>query len=115
MSSLKQLKAEQKTAARFEEVVEELNVLVKDVERCERTIMDLKAELSAINTQHRNRKTTREDIAYLEALLNCARKAHVGKTPRESSETNPSADGTNDRALQRPSTPSSRRDPLADA
>jgi len=74
MSSLKQLKAEQKTAARYDEVVEELNVLVKDVERCERTIVDLKTELSAINAEHRNRKTTREDIAYLEALLDCARK-----------------------------------------
>ena len=74
MSSLKQLKAEQKIAARHREVVEELNVLVKDVERCERTILDLKAELSAINAEHQNRKTTREDIAYLEALLDCARK-----------------------------------------
>jgi hypothetical protein len=74
MSSLKQLKAEQKTAAHYQQVVEELNVLVKDVERCERTIMDLKAELATINTEHQNRKTTREDIAYLEALLDCAKK-----------------------------------------
>jgi len=74
MSSFKQLKLEQKVAGRQQEVISELNSLVKDVERCENTITSLKNELAAINSKHQGRKTTREDIAYLTDLLECAKK-----------------------------------------
>ena len=74
MSSLKQLKLENKAAFHNQQLVSELNVLVHDVERCERTISDLSRELAAINSKHEGRKTTREDIAYLTDLLECAKK-----------------------------------------
>jgi len=74
MSSLKQFKLAEKNAARQQQVIAELDALVKDIERCEKTILDLKGELEAVNRKHQARKTTREDIAYLEDLLKCAHK-----------------------------------------
>jgi hypothetical protein len=74
MSSLKQYKLAEKSLAQQQEVITELDTLVKDIERCEKTILDLKAELEAVNQKHQGRKTTRDDIAYLEDLLKCAHK-----------------------------------------
>ena len=74
MSSLKQFKLAEKSLAQQREVITELDTLVKDIERCEKTILDLKAELEAVNQKHQGRKTTRDDIAYLEDLLKCAHK-----------------------------------------
>jgi hypothetical protein len=74
MSSLKQYKAAEKSLAQQKELVGELQVLVTDIERCEKTISDLRSELEIVNQQHQERKTTRDDIAYLEALLKCAHK-----------------------------------------
>jgi predicted RNase H-like nuclease (RuvC/YqgF family) len=74
MSSLKNLKLAQKAAIQQQEVVHELNGLVDDIERCEKTIVALKAELEGVNERHKDRKTTREDIAYLTDLLKCANK-----------------------------------------
>ncbi len=74
MSSLKQLKAEQKLAGQQFEVIRELETLVKDIERAENTITSLKAELEEVNVKHKDRKTTRDDIAYLTDLLRCANK-----------------------------------------
>lgn len=74
MSSFKQLKTEQKLAGRQLGIIEELQTLVKDIERAESTITTLKSELEAVNVKHQGRKTTREDIAYLTDLLKCANK-----------------------------------------
>jgi hypothetical protein len=74
MSSLKEIRQAQKGAARQAEVILQLKGLVKDIERCERTIVALKAELEAVNQKHQGRRTTREDIAYLTDLLACANK-----------------------------------------
>jgi chromosome segregation ATPase len=74
MSSLKQLKTEQKIAGQQLEVIRELEKLVQDIERAENTITTLKAELEEVNVKHQARKTTREDIAYLNDLLKCAHK-----------------------------------------
>lgn len=74
MSSLKQYKLAGKSLTRQQEVIGELDTLVKDIERCEKTILDLKKELEAVNQKHQGRKTTRDDIAYLEDLLKCAHK-----------------------------------------
>ena len=74
MSSLKQYKLAGKSMAQQQEVIAELGVLVKDIERCEKTILELKGELESVNQKHQRRKTTREDIAYLEDLLKCAHK-----------------------------------------
>jgi len=74
MASIKQYKAAEKSLAQQQELVAELQTLVRDIERCEKTITDLRSELEVVNEQHRDRKSTREDIAYLEALLKCAHK-----------------------------------------
>jgi hypothetical protein len=74
MLSLKQLKLAEKSAAQQRQVVVELNTIVRDIERCDKTINDLKLELEAVNTKHAGRRTTRDDIAYLTALLDCAKK-----------------------------------------
>ena len=74
MSSLKQLKTEQKLAGQQLQVIQELETLVKDIERAENTITTLKTELEAVNVKHQGRKTTREDIAYLTDLLKCANR-----------------------------------------
>ncbi|HTL57872.1 MAG TPA: hypothetical protein VL361_19445 [Candidatus Limnocylindrales bacterium] len=69
-----QLRLARKSAAEQKLLISELNSLLKDIERCERLIQDLKTELEKINTQHRGPRTTREDIAYLTDLLACAKK-----------------------------------------
>ena len=74
MSSLKQYKLAEQNALKQRQVVAELETLAKDVERCERTITDLKSELEEVNQKHQARKTTRDDIAYLTDLLRCANK-----------------------------------------
>ena len=74
MATLKQFKEAEKSAAKQLQVINELDSLVKDIERCEKSIVDLRGELETVNQQHASRKTTREDIAYLEALLKCAHK-----------------------------------------
>jgi predicted RND superfamily exporter protein len=77
MSTIKAIKLAQKSAIRQREVLAELESLVKSIDRGEKMITDLKGELDAVNEQHRDRKSTREDIAYLEDLLRCAKKKLV--------------------------------------
>jgi hypothetical protein len=77
MPSLKQFKRIEKGAAQQQRVIADLNGIAKDIERCEQTITSLQNELAGINMRHANRKSTREDIAYLEDLLKCANKKLV--------------------------------------
>ncbi len=72
MSSI--LKQIEKSAAQQQQVILELQALVKDIERCHTTIANLKAELEAVNLKHQGRTTTRDDIDYLTDLLKCANK-----------------------------------------
>src|SRR4051812_4078578 len=74
MSSLKQIKQAQKVAVQQQQLIGELDTLVKDIERSEKTIVDLKSDLEIVNTKHQNRNSTREDIAYLTDLLKCANR-----------------------------------------
>src|SRR5215467_4050801 len=74
MPSLKDLKLAQKTAQRHQQVISELKSLVKDIERCEKTMIALKTELEAANAKYPMPRTTRDDVAYLTALLDCAKK-----------------------------------------
>jgi hypothetical protein len=74
MSSLKQLKQSEKSALHQQQVIQELNAIVKDIERCEKTIHDLQRELTAVNSRYPVPRTTRDDIAYLTDLLKCANK-----------------------------------------
>jgi hypothetical protein len=77
MDTVRQIKQAQKVAAQQNKVIAELQAIVKDIERCEKTVFGLKEELESINVRHANRKTTQDDIHYLEDLLACARKKLV--------------------------------------
>lgn len=57
-----------------QQVVMELNTLVRDIERAEKTILDLQTELVAVNAKYPSPRTTRQDIGYLTDLLKCANK-----------------------------------------
>ena len=74
MSTPRQIKEEQRVSAQQKGLIGELQALVKDIERCEKTVQSLKEELQGVNARHANRTTTQHDIAYLEDLLGCARK-----------------------------------------
>jgi hypothetical protein len=74
MPSLKQLKSEEKSLAQQQQVIQELNALVKDIERSEKTLLGLKRELDETNAKYHGPRTTREDVAYLTGLLECAKK-----------------------------------------
>src|SRR5882762_293639 len=91
MSSLKEIRLAQKGAARQTQVILQLKSLVKDIERCERTIVELKNELESVNQKYQGRRTTREDIAYLTDLLACAKKKlawekHIGSLQKRTPE-----------------------------
>ncbi len=72
--SLKQLRHEEKSAALQRQVLQELNVLVKDIERSEKIISALNRELAELNAKHQGPRNTRQDISYLTGLLECAKK-----------------------------------------
>jgi hypothetical protein len=74
MSSLKQIKQAQIVAGQSRLVVADLQSLVKDIDRCERTMTALKTELAEVNSKYQGPRDTRQDIAYLTALLDCAKK-----------------------------------------
>ena len=74
MLSIKDLKLAEKSVVLQQEVVTELNTLVRDIERAEKTILDLQTELAAVNTRYPSPRTTRQDIGYLTDLLKCANK-----------------------------------------
>jgi hypothetical protein len=70
MSSLKQLKLEQKSVAQQRQVIFQLNALVGDIERSEKTIVALNRELEIANKKYQGPRNTREDVAYLTSNLN---------------------------------------------
>ena len=74
MQSAKDLKLAQKSVVLQRQVVSELNTLVQDIERCEKTIVELQNELGAVNAKYPSPRTTRQDIGYLTDLLKCANK-----------------------------------------
>ena len=74
MSSLKEIKLAEKRLAEQKSLVADLNGLLRDIERCEHTILSLKAELDRINASYQGPRKTREDIEYLSSLLACAKK-----------------------------------------
>ncbi len=74
MQSIKTIKLADKTLQQQQQLIPELNSLVRDIERCEKTITDLKDELEAVNAKHKGQSTTQQNIDYLTDLLKCAKK-----------------------------------------
>lgn len=77
MATHKDLKEAERVAQRQKAVIEELQELGRDIERCERTIVALNEDLQKVNQSHANRQTTQEDINFLEDLLACAKRKLV--------------------------------------
>jgi hypothetical protein len=77
-------KLAQKSVALQRQLLHGLASLVKSIERGEKMITELKEGIEAVNLKHRDRKTTREDIAYLEDLLRCAKKKLAWEEKMES-------------------------------
>jgi cell shape-determining protein MreC len=74
MATIKDYKLAQKSLLEQQEIVSSLQTLIADIERCENTIVALQTELEQVNRRHAERKTTRDDIAYLTDLLKCANR-----------------------------------------
>jgi len=74
MSLGKQYKLAEKAALQQRQVVGELESLVKSIDRCEKTVTQLKNELEAVQAKYQTRTSTQEEIAYLTDLLKCANK-----------------------------------------
>ena len=72
--TIKQLRLLEKNAVRERELIKELNALVADIDRSEKKILDLQQELAEVNSKFQGPRNTQQDIDYLSALLNCARK-----------------------------------------
>lgn len=77
MKSVKQLKLAEKVAQQQQELIAELQDLVRDIDRCEKTIVTLKTDLQQVNEKHAARQTTQDDVNYLEDLLACAKRKLV--------------------------------------
>jgi hypothetical protein len=77
MATPKQLKEAQRVAFQQQTIIGELQALVRDIERCEKTIVALNSEMQMVNAKHADRKTTQQDIDFLEDLLACAKKKLV--------------------------------------
>src|SRR5436190_16302278 len=77
IATTKQLKEAQRVAFQQQGIIGELQTLVKDIERCENTIIALKVEMDSVNSRHADRKTTQDDVHFLEDLLACAKKKLV--------------------------------------
>jgi hypothetical protein len=76
-SSLKDIEQAQKTLRQQQQLIAELNTLVQDIDRSEKTIVELKDDLSTANGRYPNPRTTRQDVDYLTELLRCANKKLV--------------------------------------
>lgn len=74
VSSLKQIKLAAKSAANQRQVIAELDALAEEIERSEKTIAAVHAELGQVNAKYQGQRTTRQDVEYLTALLDCAKK-----------------------------------------
>ncbi len=77
MRTAKYLRQLEKNAAREQRILADLDAMVKDVERCEKTVSDLQQHLAALNSKYKGPRTTQEDIEYLSGLLDCAKKKLV--------------------------------------
>ena len=90
MSTLKALKQAQHNAVRQQAVLNELEALVKSIDRSEKMIRGLKAEVAAVNIQHQSRATTRDDIAYLKSPPLRQDETRLGKADDRSAAPHPS-------------------------
>ena len=74
MTSIKDLKAARKAAVEQRQILSELGALVTDIDRCQKTIGAVNEDLQKANVRYQGQRTTRQDVEYLTALLDCAKR-----------------------------------------
>ncbi len=74
MSADRHTQMAQVRATERRKLLEELNELAADIGRCEQAINAVMTQLNAVNTQFQGPRTTRQDVEYLTALLDCAKR-----------------------------------------
>ena len=74
MSASKQIKDSQRAAQKHLQLIAELQELVSDITRCEKTITALQAELNENNKKFAGPRTTKQDVDFLTVLLDCAKR-----------------------------------------
>ncbi|MGZ4961163.1 MAG: hypothetical protein ACXWBP_06350 [Limisphaerales bacterium] len=74
MSASKQLKESQRAAQKHHELIAELQELVQDITRCEKTITALQTELNETNAKYSGQRTTKQDVEFLTVLLDCSKR-----------------------------------------
>src|SRR4051812_24143829 len=74
MSASKQIKESHRAAQKHLQLIAELQELVEDITRCEKTITTLQAELNETNQKFSGQRTTKQDVEFLTALLDAAKR-----------------------------------------
>lgn len=74
MSAEKQLRESHRAAQKHLQLIAELQELVQDITRCEKTITTLQAELNETNQKFSGQRTTKQDVEFLTALLDAAKR-----------------------------------------
>jgi chromosome segregation ATPase len=74
MSASKQLKESQRAAQKHVQLIGELQELVHDITRCEKTITALQTELNENSAKYSGPRTTKQDVEFLTVLLDCAKR-----------------------------------------
>src|SRR5436190_24397442 len=74
MSASKQLKESHRAAQKHLQLIAELQELVNDITRCEKTISALQGELNENNKKFAGPRTTKQDVDFLTVLLDCAKR-----------------------------------------
>ncbi len=74
MSASKQLKESQRAAQKHHELIAELQELVQDITRCEKTITALQIELNETNAKYSGQRNTKQDVEFLTVLLDCSKR-----------------------------------------
>jgi hypothetical protein len=67
-------KQQRRSASHHQEAVEELEGVLKGIERSEDLITTLRVEMDAVNSKYPDQRTTQEDVDFLTDLLACAKK-----------------------------------------
>jgi hypothetical protein len=74
MSAEKQLRDSQRAAQKHVQLIAELQELVEDITRCEKTISALQIELNETNKKFSGPRNTKQDVEFLTVLLDCAKR-----------------------------------------
>lgn len=67
-------KQQRRSAAHHDEAVQELEGILKGIERSEQIVVSLRDEMEDVNRKYPAERTTQEDVDFLTDLLACARK-----------------------------------------